>query len=177
MRSRQRLTSLRPRRPPPVAQQFEQLRREHHVPVPLSLALLDPQRHALAVNIGHRQVRDFGHPQACAVGDAVRGFVLEARRGFEETRHFLLAQHDRRLARLVHDRQRANEVRPFERHREKEPQRGDRGVDGPWADLLLGRMQLISAKTLARGRVREANGTGGSISSSESCYQSEPLRD
>jgi hypothetical protein len=42
MRSRERLTSLRPRRPPPVAQQFEQLRREHHVPVPLSLALLDP---------------------------------------------------------------------------------------------------------------------------------------
>src|SRR5580704_1677448 len=76
------------------------------------------------------------------------------RRGFEETRHFLLAQHDRRLARLVHDRQRANEVRPFERHGEKEPQRGDRGVDGPWADLLLGQMQLISAKILARGRGR-----------------------
>ena len=87
---------LRPRRPPPRAQQFEQLRREHHVPVPLPLALLDPQRHALTVNIGYLQVRDLGHPQACAVGDAERGFVLEARRGFEETRHFLLAQHDRR---------------------------------------------------------------------------------
>ena len=37
------------------AQQFEQSRREHHVPIPLSLALLDPQRHALAVNIGHLQ--------------------------------------------------------------------------------------------------------------------------
>jgi hypothetical protein len=47
--------SLRPRRPPPVAQQFEQLRRQHHVPVPLSLALLGPQRHTLAVNIGHLQ--------------------------------------------------------------------------------------------------------------------------
>ena len=54
----------------------------------------------------------------------------------------------------VHGRQRTNEVGPFERHGEKEPQRGDGGVDGPWADLLLGQMQLISAKILARGRVR-----------------------
>src|SRR4029077_2228273 len=85
---------------------------------------------------------------------AERGFGLEARLGFEETRHFLLAQHDRRLAWLVHSRQRTNEVGPFERHGEKEPQRGDGGVDGPWADLLLGQMQLISAKIFARGRVR-----------------------
>jgi hypothetical protein len=145
---------LRPRRAPPFAQQFEQLRRKHHVAVPLPLALLDPERHALAVDIGHLEVRDLGHPQACAVGDAERGFVLEAQRGFEETRHFLLAQHDRRLARLVHGRQRANEVGPFERHGEKEPQRGDGGVDGPCADLLLGQMQLISTKVLARRGVR-----------------------
>ena len=89
------------------------------VPVPLPLALLNSQRHALAVNVGHLQVRDLGHAQARAVGDAERGFVLAARRRFEETRHFLLAQHDRRLARLVHGRQRANEVGPFERHGEK----------------------------------------------------------
>ena len=50
------------------------------------------------------------HPQARAVGDAERGFVFEARRCFEEPRHLLLAQHDRRFARLVHDPQRANEV-------------------------------------------------------------------
>jgi hypothetical protein len=45
--------SLRPRRSPPFAQPFEQLRREHHIAIPLILALLDPQRHALAVYIGH----------------------------------------------------------------------------------------------------------------------------
>ena len=76
--------ALRPRRAPPFAQQFEQLRRKHHVAVPLPLALLDPQRHAVAVDIRHLEVRDLGHPQARAVGDAERGFVLEARRGFEE---------------------------------------------------------------------------------------------
>ena len=33
------------------------------------------------------QMRDLGHPQASAIGDAKRGLVLEARRGVEETRH------------------------------------------------------------------------------------------
>jgi len=71
-------------------------------------------------------------------------------RGFEETRHLLRAQHDRRPARFVHGRQRTNEVGAFERHVEEKPQRGDGGVDRPWADLLLRQMQLISAKVVAR---------------------------
>ena len=56
------------------------------VAIPLPLALLDTKRHALAVDIGHLQVRDLG--QARAVGDAERGLVLEAGRGFQETRQY-----------------------------------------------------------------------------------------
>jgi len=84
------------------------------------------------------------------VGDAERGLVLDARRGFEETRCLLLAQHDWRLARLVDDPQRPDEVGPFERHGEEKPQRGDGGVDRPRADLLLRHMQLKAAKIIAR---------------------------
>jgi hypothetical protein len=98
-------------------------------------------------------MRDFGHPQARAVGDAERGFVLEARRGFEETRHLLLAQNDRGLAWLVHEPQRANQVGAFERHGEKEPQRGNGSVDRPRAYLLLRHMQLKAAKIVARRRI------------------------
>jgi hypothetical protein len=145
---------LRPRRLPPFAQELEQLRRQHHVAVPLSLALLDPEHHALAVDVRHLQVRDLGHPEARAVGDAERGLVLEARRGLEEARHLLLAQDDRRLARLGHDPQRTNEVWFFERHGEKEPQRRDGGVDRRGAGLLLRHVQLIAAKVLARRRAR-----------------------
>jgi hypothetical protein len=47
-----------------------------------------------------------------------------------------------------------DKVGPFERHDEKEAERGDGGVDGPRADLLLRHMQLKAAKVLARGRVR-----------------------
>src|SRR5271166_1831894 len=144
---------LRPRRLPPVAQQLEQPRGEHHVAIPLPLALLDPKRHALAVDIGHLEVRDLGDAQARSIGDAERGLVLEAWRGFEETRHLLLAQDAWSLARLVHDPQRTNEVGPFERHGEKEAQRGDGGVDAPCANLLLRQMQLKAPKVLARRRI------------------------
>ena len=80
--------------------------------------------------------------------------VLEAGRGLEQERHFLLAQHDRRPAWLVHDPQKANEVGSFKRHGEKEPQRGDGGVDRPGADLLLRHMKLKAAKIVARRRIR-----------------------
>ena len=147
---------LRPRRLPPFAQELEQLRRQHHIAIPLSLALLDPERHAPTVDVGHLQVRDLGHPEAGAVGDAERGLVLEARRGLEETRHLLLAKDDRRLARLGHGPQRTNEIGLFERHSEKEPQRGDGGVDRSGADRLLRHMQLVAAKVLARRRIRRS---------------------
>jgi hypothetical protein len=32
--------------------------------ISLPIALLDPQRHVLAVDVGHLQRRDFGHAQA-----------------------------------------------------------------------------------------------------------------
>jgi hypothetical protein len=49
---------LRPRRLPPFAQELEQLGRQHHIAIPLSLALLDPEHHAPTVDVGHLQVRD-----------------------------------------------------------------------------------------------------------------------
>ncbi len=154
---------LRPRRAPPFAQQLEQLRRKHHVTVAPPLALLDPKRHALAIDIGYLEVRDLGHPQACAVGDAERGLVLEAGRGFEETRHFLLAQHHRRRARPLYGRQMPDEVGPFERDLEEEPQRSARRVDAPRTDLLLGQMQLISTKVLTRSGIRRTAEKGREV--------------
>ena len=72
----------------------------------------------------------------------------------EKARDFVLVQHDRRLARLLHGRQTADEIGPFERDLEEEPQRGNGGVYGRRADLLLRRMQLKAAQVLAGGRLR-----------------------
>ncbi len=74
--------------------------------------------------------------------------------GFDETGHLVLAQNDRRLARLLHRRQMPDEVGLFERDLEEEPQRGARLVDDRRAYMLLGQMQLIAAKVLGRRLVR-----------------------
>src|SRR3712207_9568548 len=65
---------------PPLAQEVEEVGREHDEAVFASLALLDPDQHAGAVDIGDLQVGDLRDAPAAAVGDAERGAVLQARR-------------------------------------------------------------------------------------------------
>ena len=119
--------ALRPRRPPPGAQQLEQLRRQHDVAVLAALALLDADHHALAVDVGDLERDDLGDAQARAIGDAQRRLVLEPGRRLQQPRHLLRAQHDRQLARLVDERAVCSTISwPLERDREEEPQRRDR---------------------------------------------------
>jgi len=107
------------RHPPPVAQQLKQLRREHDIAILVTLALLDAQRHPLAVNVEHLQRDDLGHAQACAIGDAERRLVFDAGGGLQKSRHFLGAQYDRRLARFAHERQTPDQIVPFERQTQR----------------------------------------------------------
>src|SRR5271168_5196444 len=46
---------------PPIAQQLQQLRREHDKAILLPLALLDAEQHALVVDVGDLQRDDLGH--------------------------------------------------------------------------------------------------------------------
>jgi hypothetical protein len=43
---------------PPLPQQGEQVRREHGIAIPATLATLDPEQHAFAVNVGHPERRE-----------------------------------------------------------------------------------------------------------------------
>ena len=70
---------------PPLAQQREQVRRQHGIAVPPALAAFDTQQHALAVDVGDLQRRDLGDAQAGAVSDRECRLVLEAGGGVEET--------------------------------------------------------------------------------------------
>src|ERR1700746_2723480 len=47
--------SLLARGAPPVAQQLEKVGREHNIPILLPFALLDPDDHALTIDIGELQ--------------------------------------------------------------------------------------------------------------------------
>ncbi len=64
---------------PPLAQQFEQLRRQHGVAVFAAFALLDPQQHAFGVDIADLERDHLGDAQPGAVGGAQRRLVLRAR--------------------------------------------------------------------------------------------------
>src|SRR5712671_7087990 len=63
--------------PPPAAQQCEQACREHDVTVLAALALLHPDDHPPAVDVGDLERDQLGGAQACAVGHAQRCLVLE----------------------------------------------------------------------------------------------------
>ena len=51
---------------PPVAQGFQQFRREHDVAILLALALLDTNDHAFAIDIGGLQADSLGDAQPAA---------------------------------------------------------------------------------------------------------------
>src|SRR5262245_59136312 len=52
--------ALRPCRPPPGAQQFEQAGREHHIAILMAFALLHTDDHPLAVDVTDLERNDFG---------------------------------------------------------------------------------------------------------------------
>ena len=96
---------------PPGAQNREQLRRQHHVAVLLSLALRDAQHHPFAVDGGHGQRNGLGDAQAGGVAGGQDGAMLRGLDRIEKLDHFLRAEHDRQRLRLL--------------------RRGDHVVEGP----------------------------------------------
>src|SRR2546426_4722354 len=76
-------------RPPPGAQQFQQMWRQHHVPVFADLALLDADDHPLAVDVGNLERNHLGGAQTRSIGHAQRRLVLEPRRCIEKLRQLL----------------------------------------------------------------------------------------
>ena len=79
----------------------EQLRRQHDVAVLAALAVLDPDQHAAAVDIGDLEANHLGHPQPGGVGGRQRGAGLQARHRLEKAHDLISAQHHRQLARLA----------------------------------------------------------------------------
>ncbi len=62
------------------------------------LALLDPQYHAGAVDIGDLERHHFRGPEPRAIGNAQRRLVLGAGSGIQEPGDLLLGQHRRSFA-------------------------------------------------------------------------------
>ena len=55
---------------PPLPQQLEELRRQHHVPVLAALRLHDADDHLLAVDVACSQSHHLAGPQSATIGEA-----------------------------------------------------------------------------------------------------------
>ena len=85
----------RPGQLPVGSQNPEQLRREHDVAVAPAFALLDPDHHPAAVNVGHLDPSRLGSTQAGRVGRGQRSAGFQARHCFEKGHDLVGAQHHR----------------------------------------------------------------------------------
>jgi len=81
--------------PPPVAQDLEQLRGQHHVAIFLTLALLDAEDHPLAVDRRDGEVNGFRDAEAGGVAGREDGVMLGRLHRVEKLDHFGGAEHHR----------------------------------------------------------------------------------
>jgi hypothetical protein len=80
---------------PPITQQLKQLRRQHGIAIFASFALLDPQQHALGVDVADLERDHLGDAQPGAVGGSECRLVLGPRCRLQQKCNLLDAQNGR----------------------------------------------------------------------------------
>src|SRR6516165_5120505 len=79
---------------PPSTQDLQEFRREHHIPIFLPFALLDPQDHALAIDRGWGERNGLGDAQACGIAGGQDGAMFPAPDAVKKLNDFLGAEDD-----------------------------------------------------------------------------------
>lgn len=90
---------------PIVAQDLQELGRQHHVAVLLAFALLDADDHPLAVDARGLQLNRLRDAQAGGIACGQDGVVFDVEDAAEELLNFLGAEDDRQLLRLLGERE------------------------------------------------------------------------
>src|ERR1700688_908734 len=147
----------------PGAQQLKQMRRQHHVAVLMALALIDPDHHALAVDVGYLQRNHLGHAQSGPIGHTQCHLVFEPRCCIEKTCDFFRTQDDRQFARHVDKLGVVHDVGAPKRDLEKEPQCRDALVDGRNTGPTCCQMKLIAAYVFEARCIGRAAEEGGEV--------------
>jgi hypothetical protein len=143
-----------PHHPPPLPQDVEQVGREHDIAVLAALALLDPDQHAGAVDVGDLEVGDLRDAQAAAIGDAQRGAVLQAPRVRQQQRHLLRVQNHRQAIGRRDPRHAVTEAGPAQRDVEEEPQGRTGQVHPGIAGAERSQVKLVAPQIFRFGPVR-----------------------
>src|SRR5712692_10612074 len=139
---------------PPLPQQTERLRRQHHVPILAALGLLDADDALRTVDMLDLQPNHFARAQAAAIAETEQYADLEAAGDGEQTPHLVRAHHQRDLLRLTDVIDLGGKIQSPQRHAEQEPQPGHDAVAVADAHAGLGQLQLEQADVLSCGRVR-----------------------
>jgi hypothetical protein len=92
---------LGPFHSPPVTQDFQQLRRQHHVAILLTLALIDANHHPRAVNVPYGEANRFRDAQARRVARGQDRAMLGAADAVEELEDFFRAQDNGQCLRFL----------------------------------------------------------------------------
>jgi hypothetical protein len=129
-----------------------------------ALALLDPQQHALGIDVADLERDHLGDAQSGAVCGGERRLVLRPRRRLEQQRDLLDAEHRRQPVRFAHDREPPGKVRPVERYGEEETQGRDRVWRSPGAVTPWERDPALPA-----GRDGQKIAAGGVAAEVEAC--------
>lgn len=148
--------ALGPRLAPVLAQQVQQSRRQHDLPVLPPLTLFDMDQHPVAVDIADLEIADFRCPEPGPIGNAERRPVLQprSRRDPQQRRYFLGAEHYGELARLGAELHVPLHLAPPAGRLEEEPQCDDAGVAGRRRDTAVGHVKLVGAQIIRRRGVR-----------------------
>src|SRR5271155_1915087 len=141
---------------PPLPQQLEDLRRQHHVPVLAALRLHDTDDHLLAVDVAPSQPHHFAGPQPATIGQCEHRSRLQARRHGQDTLDLLRAQHRRQPLGLLDVPDLGRQIVATERDAEQEPHPGHDPIAVADARPALDQVQLKSAHLVGRCRIGRA---------------------
>jgi hypothetical protein len=140
---------------PPVPQDLEQCRREHHISIPLAFALLDANHHALTVEIAWAEPDRFRDPESGGVARREDGAVLGRRDAIERANDPVGTEHDRQASRCLRRRDQCIAGPGFlEGNRIEEPERADRGLERTGRQVSLPNQVDLIGANLLRAQVR-----------------------
>src|SRR5262245_34470076 len=145
--------SLVARSAPPFTQYLEKVGRENDIPVLLTLALFDPDDHAITVDIGELERYDLRGSQAGGISQAQERLVLDVCRRGEQPTNLFRAQNNGQAARLAGRDDFLGQIVAPQRDLEEEPQGSGSDVGGRYRRPDRRQPQLIAMDILGGGLV------------------------
>jgi len=141
---------FRPNGPPVTAQRLQQLGRQHHVAILLTLALIDTDDHTLTIDISSLQMDAFGDAKAGRIARCENRSMLWTAHTTEKVEHLLWAQdHRQSLGFLWRGDDVLKSPVLLEGDLIEKPQGGDGDQDRASSELpFLGQINLIRSDVL-----------------------------